>query len=87
MHLTDTRVQQETDGWKVEFVGDDGDSVSVHVAEAQARNETEAMQHARAIMVELTAFGTRGGGRSLNRYDAESNGNFDEDEPFPSTKH
>lgn len=59
----------------------------MHLAGGQARNETEAMQHARAIMVEMTAFGTRGGGRSLNSYDAASNGNFDGDKPLQSTKH
>ena len=87
MHLTDTRVRQETDVWKVEFVGDDGDSVSVHVAQGQAHSEAEAMEHARSIMVELTAFGTRGGGSSVNAYDAASNGNFDEDEPHDVMKH
>jgi hypothetical protein len=33
-------------------------------------------------MVQLTAFGTRGGGRSINPYDAASNGNFDVKEPL-----
>jgi hypothetical protein len=35
----------------------------------------------------LTAYGTRGGGRSINPYDAASNGNFDEDEPLLDTHH
>ncbi|WP_244956226.1 hypothetical protein [Rhizobium changzhiense] len=36
-------------------------------------------------MVQLTAYGTRGGGSSLNSYDAVSNGNFDDDEPLLDT--
>jgi DNA end-binding protein Ku len=42
---------------------------------------------AKAIMIELTAFGTRGGGRSANAYDAVSNGNFDDDQPLLGTRH
>ncbi|MBB3545206.1 MULTISPECIES: hypothetical protein [unclassified Rhizobium] len=34
-----------------------------------------------------TALGTRGGGRSLNSYNAASNGNFDDDQPLIDTRH
>ncbi|ACE92273.1 hypothetical protein RHECIAT_CH0003325 [Rhizobium etli CIAT 652] len=54
---------------------DDGDAVTVHVADAAYIDEETAVERARAIMVQLTAFGPRGGGRSVNTYDAASNGN------------
>ncbi|MGO8658430.1 hypothetical protein ACC771_23000, partial [Rhizobium ruizarguesonis] len=41
----------------------------------------------KAAMVQLTAYETRGGGRSLNSYDAAINGNFDDDEPVLDTRH
>lgn len=37
--------------------------------------------------VQLTASGTRGGGESVNSYDAISNGNFDDDEPVGKLRH
>lgn len=37
--------------------------------------------------MQLTAYGTRGGGSSLNSYDAVCNGNFDDDEPLLDTRH
>lgn len=62
-------------------LGDDGELVSIKVADGHAFSEEEAIDHAKEVMVQLTAFGTRGGGRSINAYDAASNGNFDDDEP------
>jgi hypothetical protein len=82
MHLSDTRIQHEEGGWRIDFIGDDGDAVSVHVAGGLDLNEAEAIERAHAVMIQLTAFGTRGGGRSVNQYDAASNGNFDDDEPL-----
>lgn len=38
-------------------------------------------------MVQLTVFGSRGGGRSVNTYDAGSNGNFDDELPHLDTRH
>ena len=88
MNLVDTRVVPEGAGnWTVEFVGDDGESVSVKVADEAGRNEDEIVEHAKQIMVELTPFGTRGGGASANSYDRLSNGNFDLDEPSNSNHH
>ena len=87
MHLADTRTERQADGWKVDFIGDDGDAVTVHVAGGHELAQDEAIERARAVMVQLTAFGTRGGGRSVNRYDAASNGNFDDDEPLLDTRH
>ncbi|NKL63904.1 hypothetical protein GFM09_21645 [Rhizobium leguminosarum bv. viciae] len=84
MHLADTRIEHEAGCWKIDFIGDDGDAVSVKVADEHA---VSADERAKAVMVQLTAYGTRGGGRSLNSYDAVSNGNFDDDEPFLDTRH
>lgn len=83
MNLVHTRVVHEGAGnWTVNFVGDDGESVSVKVADDVVRNEDEVVDHAKQIMVELTAFGTRGGGASANNYDMLSNGNFDLEYPL-----
>jgi len=87
MHLADTKSERQADGWKIDFIGDDGDAVSVHVADGSDLDQDEAIDRARAIMVQLTAFGTRGGGRSVNSYDAASNGNFDDGEPLMDAKH
>lgn len=88
MHLTDTTVSKDNFGrWTVRFIGDDGDEVCVTVAAAQELDTESAVDRARAMLVQLTAFGTRGGGRSANAYDASSNGNFDDDEPITDTRH
>jgi len=87
MHLTDTKVAHDNTGWRIDFVGDHGDAVTVHVADGAYLDEEAAVERARAILVELTAFGTRGGGRSLNAYDAASNGNFDDDPPLVGAHH
>jgi Uri superfamily endonuclease len=66
MHLTDTRVAHEDNGWRIDFVGDNGEAVTVHVADGAYVDEEVAVECARAIMVQLTAFGTSGGGGSVN---------------------
>ncbi len=55
--------------------------------DGHAASEDEAIERAKEVMVQLTAYGTRGGGRSINPYDAASNGNFDDDEPLLDTWH
>ena len=55
-------------------------------------DDIAAIDQAKVMMVQLTAFGTSDGGRSLNAYDAFSNGNFDRGQPYPpvdkaNTKH
>ncbi|MGO8298881.1 hypothetical protein ACC817_22595 [Rhizobium ruizarguesonis] len=87
MHLLETKIVHETTGWRVDFVGDDGEAVSIKVADGLAASEDEAIERAKEVMVQLTAYGTRGGGRSINAYDAASNGNFDDDEPLLDTRH
>ncbi|MBB3319736.1 MULTISPECIES: hypothetical protein [unclassified Rhizobium] len=81
MHPTDTTVAHENNGWRIEFRSHDGDAVTVLVCDGANVDEEAAVKRARAILVQLTAFGTRGGGRSINSYDAASNGNFDDDQP------
>ncbi|MGO6810148.1 hypothetical protein ACC702_03620 [Rhizobium ruizarguesonis] len=87
MHLADMKIEHEAGGWKIDFVGDDGDAVSVKVADEHAGSADEALERAKVVMVQLTAYGTRGGGRSVNSYDAVSDGNFDDDEPLLETRH
>jgi hypothetical protein len=87
MHLADTKIRHNANGWKVDFIGDEGDAVTVKVTGSADLSEEQAIERARAVMVQLTAFGTRGGGRSVNRYDAASNGNFDDDQPLLDTWH
>lgn len=87
MHLLETKVAHEKTGWRVDFLGDDGELVSIKVADGQAFSEEEAIDHAREVKVQLTAFGTRGGCRSVNAYDAVSYSNFDDDEPPFDTWH
>jgi hypothetical protein len=88
MHLMDTKVTHDIGGaWNVEFLGEDGDRISVRVTEREATTEIDALERAKAMMVEMTAFGTRGGGQSVNDYDALSNGNFDDEEPLLGTRH
>jgi len=77
MILKHTRVLHQGAGqWVVDFVGDDGEAVSVKVSDDKLSDEVEIIEHAKRIMVELTGFGI-GGKSSLNRYDALSNGDVE----------
>jgi hypothetical protein len=87
MHPINTAIERGPKGWKVEFICHDGDAVSVQVADDHAADEDAALEQAKALMIQLTAFGTRGGGRSLNSYDAASNGNLDSDQPLIDVLH
>jgi hypothetical protein len=87
MHLLETKVAHETTGWRIDFFGDDGEAVSIKVADGHAASEDEAIKRAKEVMVQLTAYGTRGGGRSIKPYDAASNGNFDDNEALLDTHH
>ncbi len=87
MHLLETKVAHEKTGWRIDYVGDEGAKVSIRIADSHAASEVEAIQRAKDVMVQLTAYGTRGGGRSINPYDAVSNGNFDDNEPLLDTWH
>jgi hypothetical protein len=66
MNLRHTRVLHQGAGqWVVDFLGDDGDAVSVKVSDDKLSDEVDIVKHAKRIMVELTGFGTRGGHPSL----------------------
>ncbi|MGZ2487755.1 hypothetical protein ACVITL_006340 [Rhizobium pisi] len=82
MHLADTRIEHEPGGWKIHFIRNDGDALSVKLADKNAVSADEALEKAKAVMVQLTAYGTRGGGRRLNSYDAVANGNVDDASRF-----
>ena len=79
MQLTDTRVTQADGFLTVEFLGEGGESVSVRIDNSNGElDEKTAVDHAKVMMVQLTAFTGPGTDGSVNRYDALSNGNFDE---------
>jgi hypothetical protein len=74
----------------VEFTLDGGEVVTVAMNNADGDlSEHNAVTRAKELLVQLTAFEMSEGG-SLNRYDAVSNGNFDEGskglEPLPSAR-
>ncbi|MFB2602319.1 hypothetical protein ACE04B_09860 [Rhizobium phaseoli] len=79
MQLIDTRVTQSGDFITVEFLGEGGESVSVKIDNFHGElDSSTALDHAKVMMVQLTAFPGRNADGSINRYDALSNGNFDE---------
>ncbi|MBB2836701.1 UNVERIFIED_ORG: hypothetical protein GGE64_000411 [Rhizobium etli] len=79
MQLIDTRVTQSGDFFTVEFLGEGGESVSVKIDNSHGElDASTVLDHAKVMMVQLTAFPGRSTDGSINRYDALSNGNFDE---------
>lgn len=79
MQLIDTRVTQSGDFFTVEFLGEGGEPVSVKIDNSHGElDASTVLDHAKVMMVQLTAFPGRGADGSINRYDALSNGNFDE---------
>ncbi|TCR98241.1 hypothetical protein EV281_10948 [Rhizobium sp. BK418] len=87
MHLNGAKVTHQQQAWHIDFFGDAGEQLTVRLPDAAALSEEDAIDCARKMMVQLTAFGTRGGVPSLNRYDSLSNGNFDDDEQPSGMKH
>lgn len=78
MRLDSIRITQQKDLCTVGFTLESGDIVTVEMNNAESNlREENAVAHAREILVQLTAFEIGDGG-SINRYDAVSNGNFDE---------
>jgi hypothetical protein len=79
MQLIDTRVTQAGDIFTVEFLGEGGESISVKIDNSHGElDDKTAVHHAKVMMVQLTAFAGGEADGSINRYDALSNGNFDE---------
>ncbi|MBB4290359.1 hypothetical protein GGE16_002399 [Rhizobium leguminosarum] len=79
MQLIDTRVTRTGDIFTVEFLGEGGESISVKIDNAHGElDDSTAVDHAKVMMVHLTAFSGHEADGSINRYDALSNGNFDE---------
>ncbi|MBB4192552.1 hypothetical protein GGE45_002118 [Rhizobium aethiopicum] len=79
MQLIDTRVTQSGNFFTVEFLGEGGESISVKIDNSHGElDSSTALDHAKVMMVQLTAFPGRNADGSINRYDALSNGNFDE---------
>ncbi|MBX4954231.1 hypothetical protein [Rhizobium lentis] len=79
MHLIDTRVTQSGNFFTVEFLGEGGESIAVKIDNSRGElDNSTALDHAKVMMVQLTTFPGRDADGSINRYDALSNGNFDE---------
>jgi len=79
MQLRETRITPEGRMLTVEFVGQGGELVSIAMDNSDNNIDAEnAVEHAKAIMVQLVSLGGENADGSINRYDALSNGNFDE---------
>ena len=62
----------------VEFVGQGGELVSIAMDNSDNNIDAQnAVEHAKAIMVQLVSSGGEGADPGGNRYDALSDGNFD----------
>ncbi|MFK3781248.1 hypothetical protein [Agrobacterium sp. NPDC089420] len=71
MQLSTTYVKRNNGAVSVEFVGSDGDQVSVRLADGlEGIDDSEAIRRASAVMVQLTAFGTRHGVDAPSQFSA-----------------
>lgn len=71
MQLSTTYVKRNNGVISVEFVGSDGDQVSVRLADGlEGIDDAEAIRRASAVMVQLTAFGTRHGADAPSHFSA-----------------
>lgn len=93
MRLTTIRIHRDKDSRTVEFALESGETVTVVMRNGgDDLSDDSAVAHAKEVLVQITAFETSEGG-SVNRYDAVSNGNFDEGskglapEPSARTSH
>ncbi|MCB5203786.1 hypothetical protein LH464_15035 [Neorhizobium sp. T786] len=60
MNLVRTRVVHEGAGsWIVDFLGDDGESVSIKVADDVGSDEADIVEHAKRIMIQLADLAAR----------------------------
>jgi hypothetical protein len=84
MQVIGTQVHEEhgsTPGFTVEFQGEGGELVSVRLREGDDLNRLNAIDKAKAVMIQLASFEAEDAWEDYaHRYDAESNGDFDEDE-------
>jgi hypothetical protein len=84
MQIVGTQVHEEygsTPGFTVEFQGEGGELVSVRLREGDDLNRLNAVEKAKAVMIQLASFEeTDAGGDYAHKYEAESNGDFDSDE-------
>jgi hypothetical protein len=58
---------------RVMFCGEEGDCITVDMANVEAKGQEEVLTRAREILIQTATFGL-----AANEYDASSNGNFDE---------
>jgi hypothetical protein len=83
MQIVGTQVHEEhgsTPGFTVEFQGEGGELVSVRLREGDDLNRLNAVEKAKAVMIQLASFEGDTATDYAHKYDAESNGDFDADE-------
>ena len=79
MQVRDTRITPEGRMLTVEFVGQGGELVSIAMDNSDNNIDAQnAVEHAKAIMVQLVSSGGEGADPGVNRNNALSDGNFDE---------
>ncbi|CAN7716278.1 hypothetical protein [Rhizobium sp. LjRoot258] len=79
MQVMDTKVTHDGNALKVDFIGEGGEVVSVRMDDEDPKLDVQAaIDHAKVMMVQLTAFGARDSGGSVNEYDALSVGNVED---------
>ncbi len=92
MQLIDKKISSTSEIVSVTFIGEGSERVSVEMSNSNGHiDHDNAVEHALALMVQLSAFALEAPiAGSVNRYDAVSNGNFDEGskglEPLPSAR-
>jgi hypothetical protein len=86
MQVMDTKVTHDGNALKVNFIGEGGEVVSVRTDDEDLKLDVQAaIDHAKVMMVQLTAFGARDSGGSVNEYDALSLGNFEDGDTVEGT--
>jgi hypothetical protein len=86
MQVMDTKVTHDGNALKVDFIGEGGEVVSVRTDDEDLKLDVQAaIDHAKVMMVQLTAFGARDSGGSVNEYDALSLGNFEDGDTVEGT--
>ena len=79
MQVRHTRITPEGRMLTVEFVGQGGELVSIAMDNSDNNIDAQnAVEHAKAIMVQLVSSGGEGADPGVDRYDALSDGNLGE---------
>jgi|APAra7269096819_1048525.scaffolds.fasta_scaffold12243_5 hypothetical protein len=84
MQLIDTKVSHDSGNLKVEFIGEGGEVVLVQTSDNPFLGEEAAIDHAKAMMVQLTAF-EMADDRPSRDTGASSKDGLDGDDPLAET--